>query len=305
MEAKLKEVLGMLAQPKSLVQGFDKTLAREVTRMLKAYAPRIWFHPREADSAMDPLRFVQDASFWIRRHGRGDELIAERGKVKPEEIAAVQSQPTARYFLRYEGSLGRDTASAQRPVVDPPILWKLGVLPPPTGRIARNVVLLEYWYHMAYSRGVFGIGDHQGDWEGLSFLVELGFDAKGRLTHRPLAAYYAAHEGGKWHRPEELSWIQDPETGRHPEAFSALGSHATYPSAGKFNTVLIIDVTDRGKAWDTWKSLRPLNLEPYFGYSGAWGAASFFSFMSGPLVPGPTKTLPKLSAKERIPAGLF
>src|SRR5690606_19242351 len=109
-----------------------------------------------------------------------------------------------------------------------------------------------------------------------------------KLSHYAVAVFYAAQEGGGWKCPDEISWADDQDVlnPAHPVAFSAKGTHATYPSAGEHRSKFITDVTGHGSYWDGWRSLRPLVLEPYYGYSGAWGDVKLLSFISGPLVPG-------------------
>jgi hypothetical protein len=204
--------------------------------------------------------------------------------VKASELAALDPG-VGPLYLKYEGPPrpGRAASSAE------PMFWKLG------GADGRRI-LIEYWYHAAYSRATsWGLGNHQGDWEGLAAMVELGEGAAGGLTHRPVAFYLAAHDGGAWHRPEELEW----EDG-HPVVYTALGTHATYARAGSFVTRFLTDVTGRGRAWDAWRNLRALVSEPYFGFRGLWGEARFFRFMSGPLLPGSFgKRLPPAASHDQ------
>lgn len=200
-----------------------------------------------------------------------DRKLAGAGEVRPERLGTLGKE----FFLRLEGALPAAAYEAA------PLLWRID-----DGPAARALgparVLIEYWYHAAYSVGIGrGLGDHEGDWEGLAVAIDVRSGAAGELVHRPVAAYFAAHEGGAWHCAKELGW-----SGR-PEAYSALGSHATYPAAGEYSTAFRKDVTARGRAWEAWRNLRPLPAEPYFGFAGAWGEPRWIGFMSGPRVPGP------------------
>src|SRR6185295_4253980 len=102
-------------------------------------------------------------------------------------------------------------------------------------------------------------------------LVALDTDAEGRFTHRPLAAYYSMHDGGSWRCAQQIEWTPETEGRSHPVGFSALGTHATYPEPGNYRSLIITDHASQGRAWNSWTNLRPLVLEPYYGYSGAWG----------------------------------
>ena len=250
--------------------------------VLRAYAPLVWLHGKEEYLPTDAERFLAESSLWAR--GR---KVAGPGQVKDISRAPSDS------YLVHEKAGGRSLASAS---IRAPLYWKLsdhpvlGEFPAPAGR---RHFLVEYWVHYPFNdAGLWGIGNHEGDWEGVAVWVEEEL-ASGR--HRALALYYAAHEGGKWFCPGEVSWSE----GGHPEAFASRGSHATYAEAGAHFRVAGFDYAERGRPWESWESLKPLEAESFFGYQGRWGAAALFGFMSGPKVPAPgSKVFPKGSADK-------
>lgn len=285
---------------------------REIEQMLHTYSPRLWLHPKEKYLPTDPSHFLAQSSLWIRGLWGLARKIVQRGSVEASELGFGSTgaylrlaglelrQPASVFFqqrifdpfyLKHEPRT--DEASHEILSDTPPVFWKLGSealmkeLQPIDSPPRRKRILVEYWFHYPYSYATsIGIGNHQGDWEGIAALIELEATPKGALSHRLLAAYYAAHEGGTWHCATE--------TNRRPEAFVALGTHATYFREGTHRSSFLPDVTSRGRLWETWRSLRPIAREPFFGYSGGWGEASWLSFMSGPLAPGPDfKNLPK------------
>jgi hypothetical protein len=318
-----------------------KSLKAELESLVSSYAPRIWWHPDDPFGPMDPLEFIENSSLWFRTPLGGDQKVTQKGAILPEELGSRstgqyaqekhenhlitpahanpvshphESGSRAGFFMKYKGPLqddervkGRDRADAWREV---PMLWKLGLLPPESfqsrlGDKNSQILLLEYWYHLAYSTpNLFGVGDHEGDWEGLAFLIEVEQLSGGKLQHKPIASFLAAHESGTWHCATDLQWIEEHGR-RQPEVFTALGSHATYPAEGQFRNLFFPDRTKRGIAWDTWHHLRPLEQEPYYGYTGAWGRLGPLSFMSGPRAPDLTKTLPGLHLQRRLPANLI
>jgi hypothetical protein len=259
--------------------------------VISNYAPRIWIHPDEKFPPTDPLEFVKRSSLWQHRSWLSSNLIAPRGSVVAENLNKLGDS----YFLKLEDSqfFGQSLESV-------PIFWRLGsseVLSafgtPPTGH---RWIFVEYWYHLAFSRGWSKLGDHQGDWEGMAILVETS--EKAPWEDRPLILYFAAHEGGTWQCPSEVTWVApDAIRPKHPVAYSALGSHATYSSdpfkENDLRSVVVRDRTAQGQAWDTWKVMRPLVSEPYYGFGGAWGDYSVNPFMCGPLIPGIHKSQPK------------
>jgi hypothetical protein len=274
-------------------------LEAQLQPVLTAYSPRIWWHPRERYEAMDPMTFLARSSLWFRARIGGPVRLRDRGAVRPADMLTIQDEPD-RAFLKYEETELREPAATN----GPPVFWRLSesqvVEKFPARLPGRKRVLVEYWYHSAFSdAGFLGIGDHQGDWEGMAVLVELEATPTG-FKHEPIAAYYAAHEGGRWHCASQLEWTDDG----HPVAYSALGSHATYARAGKNRRFLVMsDETAAGRKWDTWKRMRPLVREPYFGFRGAWGDIAWLPFMSGPKVPDARfKFLPKGSLKTETEA---
>jgi hypothetical protein len=85
----------------------------------------------------------------------------------------------------------------------PPWLWqksgsRIVDLLPQTSRWE----LIDYWYFVPYNDANlwFGLGDHEGDWEGVALLFE-----NEKLT----AAYYSQHKGGKWYCERDLERTQD------------------------------------------------------------------------------------------------
>jgi hypothetical protein len=263
---------------------------------------------------MDPLEFIRESALYVRSTFGFERLIAKKGDVTPQMLQSLANERKiqrpyqsglflngAGYFLRHDDRL--ENSSQKREASAAPILWRLGEGPFAQSFMSRDEsslrkkrIVIEYWYHVGYNWATrVGIGNHQGDWEGMSELIELDLKI-GHLEHRLLAAFLAEHETGTWVCAESLSYV---ERESHPEAFSATGTHATYATSGDHRSAILVDETERGWSWDTWHHLRPLALEPYYGYPGAWGEPRYFSFMTGPLVPGPgSKWLPRDSKSQ-------
>lgn len=290
-------------------------LRSEVDKMLRTYAPRIWWHPSDPFAPLDPADYLSESSLWFHDLWSWNRLVTKKGTIAPEELGkrsrGLYHQKARFLWFDMERFVFPDWPHAQRNSIgfylkfegEPPRLmnrkewngevpafWRLSPDPsglrPDSSSDDRARVLIEYWYYVGYNVATsIGVGNHEGDWEGVAFLLELSVD-ENRLKHELLAAYYSMHEGGIWYCPNELNWSRETAA-LHPEAFSALGTHATYPRAGRYQSGWIEDETAAGIPWDTWHSLKPMVLEPYYGYSGGWGAPALISFMSGPQAPGP------------------
>jgi hypothetical protein len=116
---------------------------------------------------------------------------------------------------------------------------------------------------------------HEGDWE----RVTVYLDQADPESAQPASVAFYRHSTNtfrKW-----VSVDKDGET--HPVAYSAIGSHASLPSAD-FG---FIDVGDKdGPKWRTWDDLAPILEQPWYGFGGAWGRMGRVRDSTGPLGPG-------------------
>lgn len=258
--------------------GAPASLATRTAAMtiVSAFAPRVWWHKDEKYPASDPVEFVRHASLWKSIGAGFSKRISAPQAFSPAALGKLGGD----YFLRHEGEERGGGYSSARP----PMLWRLGegkaakaFCSPSATRVS---VLIEYWYHEPFNYATrVGIGNHEGDWEGGAMLVDLNADGT-RNFARLRAGFLSAHEGGSWTCGGEFQRVDT-----HPVVYSALGSHATYASAGEHEGPVLTDVTGAGRAWDAWRDLRPMVLEPYYGYRGRWGNLSMAKFMSGPEIP--------------------
>jgi len=94
---------------------------------------------------------------------------------------------------------------------------------------------LQYWFFYYYNPFSFlGIGDHEGDWE----MIQIGLDKDKEPTEVVFAQHaYAA----------SCSWEQVLSSGAGPQVFPGLGSHATYPQPGTWETDGPLDDNNDGE----------------------------------------------------------
>ncbi|KAL9123696.1 MAG: hypothetical protein Q9217_006900 [Psora testacea] len=121
-------------------------------------------------------------------------------------------------------------------------------------------------------------GNHVGDWEHTLIRFQHG---------KPVAVYFSEHNFGSAYSYDAVEKI-----GKRPVAYSAIGTHAMYATAGAHPYILPLgllhDQTDRGPLWDPalnaltytydhpTDTLRASNLTPkapthWFYYAGHWG----------------------------------
>lgn len=118
--------------------------------------------------------------------------------------------------------------------------------------------------------------DHEGDWERIAVRTD-GQD-------NPIGVTLWGHGNSCYVRSEQLKWEAD-----HPVVYSALGTHASYAESGIHRGG--VDMTTEGPRWETWRAVRPIEDEPWYGYSGGWGSVGFggpeSNHRTGPAGPRP------------------
>jgi hypothetical protein len=141
----------------------------------------------------------------------------------------------------------------------------------------RPGIRLSYW--MAFGRGDVPKPEpeaetyHEGDWERVDVLVQI----KRPGRYLPVAVHL--YEGGD--RLHEIPWSdieRDGPGAAHPVVRLARGTHAPRRSSGGCARCI---------PWRTWRLLRNVRREPWFGYGGGWGSSGNADDTSGPLGPSP------------------
>jgi hypothetical protein len=119
---------------------------------------------------------------------------------------------------------------------------------------------------------------HEGDWERITVYL----DQSNPEGVPPSAVAYYRHSTNTFRKWADVK--KDART--HPVVYSAIGSHASLPSAD-FG---FIDVGDpNGPRWRTWtreNGVVPITEQPWYGFGGAWGRLGRVRDSTGPLGPG-------------------
>ena len=136
---------------------------------------------------------------------------------------------------------------------------------------------------------------HEGDWERVSILLRPGAEPG---QYVPISVRYHYHDESRdvpWDAVDRVGTGSDAPT--HPVAFSARGSHASYPRAGRYENVFkaggvrrfavqdIAMACNECPQWRTWQMLVDARAQPWYGFGGAWGRAGSIGGTTGPLGP--------------------
>jgi hypothetical protein len=93
----------------------------------------------------------------------------------------------------------------------------------PTRDPVLEYLYIDFWFFYRYNLGALPTGDHEGDWEGMTVVI----DPTGppNNTGGPVVSYvlYAAHDGSSW------SSYLGSEYRTHPDGYVGEGTHSTNP----------------------------------------------------------------------------
>ncbi|MGH9201205.1 MAG: hypothetical protein ACRD2A_08225, partial [Vicinamibacterales bacterium] len=241
------------------------------------YAPVLYFHERERYRPQDIRVMLEQAR--LRQTISGVEATV----LEPITIAELASAPADAYCDLWYGqddTSGYLNYTAQGSYYDLnglldayPVTAYARVVHADDGRVA-----IQYWLFYYYNDWY---NKHEGDWE----MVQVELDALGQ----PARAVYAQHHGGTARPWDAIGKVGET----HPQAYVALGSHATYfagdtlfPQRADVGNVRI-DVYDRtGRVDPVTPNIQMItDTDPaWLAFAGRWGERAFGDF-SGPAGP--------------------
>jgi hypothetical protein len=189
--------------------------------LLERYKPLLRFDRQYDYQLASVLGVVQNIGNLLRTSG--GEVIARVGGDPALTLDLLTAYPDRREpspddcFCQAPDVLG----DARRMESDPRYAGPL------YGRVVRGDGgrdWLQYWLWLYYNpKNLFGFGKHEGDWE----MIQVGLGADGT----PEVLAYAQHDSGEARKASDVEWVER-EGGRHPVAYVAPLSHASYFEAG-------------------------------------------------------------------------
>lgn len=117
-----------------------------------------------------------------------------------------------------------------------------------------DTLAIQYWVFYPKNGNVEvsdwpDVGEHIGDWEHVTVIVENWKDNYASSTAR--AVFTSRHSGGAWHGVNGISWVSTT----HPKVYAAWHSHAFYTTTGKHvidkwtTTIVSVDNVTEGDVW--------------------------------------------------------
>jgi hypothetical protein len=238
------------------------------SQAVRAYAPLVRLHPDERHLPMNPADFIAGSRLRYDKFGPDGQIAdkvdsAKLGSGGYEFDGHRSNDPhdknTDWFFLELTNEKLRDG----------------------TGTSADSLYRfipgqsLTYWFFYGYSNSEGPI-NHEGDWERIELRL--------RPDNRPDRVAFFGHNG---HCRVDWSAVKKVSS-THPVVYSALGDHASYPTAGT-TTVSGVGTdkrADGGREWNLAKhSFYEVSKRPWFGYTGAWGEIGNSGHTSGPQGP--------------------
>ena len=245
--------------------------------LARTYTPVLYFHERERYRPQD-IRVMLDRAR-LRQNVSGVDATL-RDTVAPVDLATAPADAWLDLWYGSDHTSGYLNYTAHGSVYDAshlreayPITTYARVVHADDGRI-----VIQYWLFYYYNDWY---NKHEGDWE----MIQVELDAAGQATR----AVYAQHHGGTL-RPWSAVGTID---GTHPQAYVALGSHATYFAGDALYPQGIDLGAQRIEVYDRTGHADPImpdvqlitDADPtWLAFAGRWGerAPGDFSGPTGP-----------------------
>jgi hypothetical protein len=248
----------------------------QVDALAAQFAPHVHVHPDDPNRPANVDWYLERVTMRFHHAGCPDHEILPLGRVTQEALV-TQTHNENRSLCRHDESVVRKSTESDSfflEVIDPatyagapPNAWKTYVVTRPK----EGLLEIEYWFFYPFNDG-FSVFNHESDWEH----VKLTFDTRGE----PVEIRFAQHDGGTafpWNDP------RIEKEGTHPVAYSAIGTHASFPSEGTFDIEGTFGVAKdhtkkSAQVWKTEDALvaigtraRPRNNQRFVAYRGRWG----------------------------------
>jgi hypothetical protein len=246
------------------------------TALARRFAPVVYLHPDDQFRPASVEWYLRRVQMRFAVRGGGDAQILGKGQVTATALVSQShngqrsgSGYPSEFFLQIPND-DQEEETRRGSLANAPCYSHV--------TSTRRGKEIQYWFFYPYSGNIADVGNfaHEGDWEHITVRLAQGNTSISEV-------YYAAHEGGAWHPARRAV-----NRGR-PVVYSALHSHASYPTVGEQprRGILPNDVTAAGPGWDCANRLVHLDVPrpAWLRYSGRWGEIGNLDFTTGPRGP--------------------
>jgi Bacterial TSP3 repeat/Vacuolar protein sorting-associated protein 62 len=288
------------------------------------YAPEVRLHPRERWFPLSPSQFVAGSDLWWAHDAGCRDSLVRRAEVLSQELLgsgfyrAAETTNTGRprcvqFGRNYlSNELTRPTDGDDRKAnsrnegfyLDLRNRYRRGVIPASLNypnapslsysylpAVPGELGYVTYWFMYGFNNPVLSrirgvptnfVDLHEGEWEGITVVLGAGNQAIG--------VHYRTHNCSSHYTWTEMASQGYLANGLHPVVYSALGSHASYPTLGDRAIVCSVpgvndQTRDGGAIWRTWLgTLENVRSQPWYGFGGAWGEVGT-RISTGPIAP--------------------
>lgn len=227
-------------------------------QLLQDFRPILKYDSQEPYRAIPPNRIAWPTGFneehtkitYVNLLKRGERVLADPYHEYPGEAEEYGYTPQGIFGLQL-GNLGSSYPAYASPdenalanseddidehnethVEDADSIYSLG-----EDSVLGHTVLtedgawLQYWMFYYYNNGVFGVDDHEGDWE----MVQVHLSKES--GYLPNEVVFSQHSyAARCEVGEYLTEGEAPGPGGAPVVYVANGSHASYPEEGEYET---------------------------------------------------------------------
>jgi len=253
-------------------------------QLIRAYAPEVRLHPNDNSrpASIDwllpqiELRYYKSKRILLIPNDDEAKVTMNnliRQNYNNQDSGTVNNDNVTNFFLSITS---KDTRAGQEPDSNDliPASCYAHLRPAPNS----DAIDIQYWFFYPYNDeivdGPIKIGKHEGDWEHVT--VRITPDGRNIL-----GVYFARHsKEGRW---ENFETTGDDTIGHtHPIVYSAIYSHASYPTAKKQSRDGLPDdhTKDGGPYWKCWEHIinvgekeGPLNGQLWLQFTGRWGGS--------------------------------
>jgi len=250
-------------------------------KLILEYAPEVRLHPNDWTRPANVDWYLDRTSLRFSHEHCPDHEVLSAGEATQTTLSQ-QKHATTNFFCGHTSTIESSNDAhgefflhptsddVHRGIADGSA-WKMYAHVKKSA-VASGGYDVQFWFFYAYDFFKYGL-NHEADWEHITVTT----DANGKVV----TVWYAQHDYGVRYERGDLAW-----SGTHPVVYSAIGTHASYATAGEFPThwpTMPDHTANGGPVWRGWQNVvnvgekhHPMKGQRFIEYGGRWGAEGLF-----------------------------